>query len=167
MLDPLLAQLLHHHCGGAEVEPSLVVGGLEQLPQQGFQHAHAVVLQVFGQVGVVAGHQGVGLGLGQPDAPEAQHRRVHHVDEVRLEAVQGFGHGRPRQGQFQFGVEGQRHGRHPHHLGPHVGLRGTLRAEDQYVVAGGHQVLHRLGESGDDPVNLGQEGLGEKGDLQG
>ena len=67
MLDAVLAQLLDHGRGGAEVELGLVVGRLEQFPEQGLQHAHAVVLQVLGQVGVVAGHQGDALGFGQPD----------------------------------------------------------------------------------------------------
>ena len=143
------------------------MGGFEQFPQQGLEHAHAVVLQVFGQVGVVAGHQRVGLGFGQPDAAQAQHGRVDHVHQVGLEEVEGFGHRGPRQGQLELGVEGQRHGRHPHHLGPHVAGRRALRTEDQHLVAGRHQVLHRLGQPGDDPVDLGQEGFGEEGDFQG
>ena len=69
MFDPLRGQFVHHGGRGAEVQLGLVMGGLEQLPEQRFQHAHAVVLQVFGQVGVVAGHQGQVAGLGEPDAP--------------------------------------------------------------------------------------------------
>ncbi len=45
------------------------MGSLEQLPQQGFEHAHPVMLEVFGQVGVITRHQGNPFGLRQPDAP--------------------------------------------------------------------------------------------------
>jgi hypothetical protein len=52
-------------------------------------------------------------------------------------------------------------------LGSHVGLGGAFRAEDQDLIASRDQMLHRLGEPGDDAVHLGQKGFGEKGDLQG
>ena len=96
MLDALLAQLRHHRGGGAEVELGLVVGGLEQLPQHRLEHAETVVLQVFGQMGVVAGHQGIALGLGDPDAPQAQHRWIHHVHQIGVERFQRIRHHRPR-----------------------------------------------------------------------
>ena len=32
---------------------------------------------------------------------------------------------------------------------------------------GSYEVLHRFGETGDDPIHLGQEGFGEESDLQG
>ena len=167
MFDPLGGQLLHHGGGGAEVELGLVVGGLEQFPEQGLQHAHAVVLEVFGQMGVVARHQGQVAGLGQPDAAQAQHRRVHHMHQIGSKALQCFGHRRPRQGQLELGVEGQGHGRHSHHLGAGVVVRGPLGAEDQHLVAGFHQVGQRLGEPRDNAVNLRQEGFGEEGNPHG
>ena len=82
------------------------MGSFEQFPQQRLEHAHAVVLQVFGQVGVVAGYQGIGLGFGQPDAAEPQHGGIDNVDKIGLEAIQSFCHCRPRQGQLELGVEG-------------------------------------------------------------
>ena len=167
VLDSLLAQLLHHRCGGAEVEHGLVVGGLEQLPKQGLEHAHAVVLEIFGQMGVVAGDQGNPLGFGQPDAAQAEHGGVDHMNEVGLEAVDRVGDRRPRQGQLQFGVEGQGHGRYPHQLGAHVLLRAAFGAEHHHLITGLHQMLHRFGEPGDDAVDLGEEGFGEKGDFHG
>ncbi len=167
MLDALLAQLLHHGAGGAEVEAGLVVGGLEQFPQQGFQHAHAVVLQILGQVGVVTGDERIALRLRQPDAAQAEHGRVHHMHQIGLELLEGLRHSGAGQGQLQLRIEGQRHGRHPHHPRTHVLGRSALRAEDQHLIPQLHQVLHRLGQAGHNPVDLGQEGLGEEGDLQG
>ena len=46
----------------------------------------AVLFQVFGQVGVMAGRQGNGFGFGQPDSSQPQNGGIHHVDHVRLEA---------------------------------------------------------------------------------
>ena len=45
------------------------------------------MLQVFGQVGVVAGHQGQIAALGEPDAPQTQHRRVDHMHQIRAELL--------------------------------------------------------------------------------
>ena len=106
VLNAFFTQFLHHGAGGAEVEKRLVVGGFEQFPQQGLQHPHPVVLEVFRQVGVVTGHQGNLLGFGQPDASKPQHRGIHHMNEVRLEAVDGIGHSGPRQGQLELRIEG-------------------------------------------------------------
>ena len=92
MLDPLVAEFPHHGGGGAEIQAGLVVGRLEELPEQGFEHAHAVVLQVLGQMGVIARDQGIALGFGQPNTAQAQHRWVHHMDQIRVEALEGFSH---------------------------------------------------------------------------
>ena len=105
VLNPLVTQFLHHCCGGAEIEQSLVVSSLEQLPQQGFEHAHPVMLEVLGQVGVIARHQGNPFGLRQPDAAKPEHGRIHHVNQIRLEVVDRFGDRRSRQGEFQFRVQ--------------------------------------------------------------
>ena len=165
VLDALGGQFVHHGGGGAEVELGLVVGGLEQLPEQRFEHAHAVVLQVLGQVGVVAGHQGQAAGFGQPDAPQSQHGGIHHVHQVGGKVLQRLRHRWPRQGQLQLRVEGQRHRRHAHHPGAAIACRRSFRAEDQHLIAGGHEMLHRLGESRHDAIDLRQEGFGEKSDL--
>jgi len=167
VLDPFVTQLLHHGGGGAEVEQGLIVRRLQQFPEQGLEHAHAVVLQILGQVGVIAGDQRDGFGLGQPDPPQSEHGWVHHMNQVGLEVVNGFRNGRPRQGQLQLGVERQRHGRHPNQPGSHVLIGTALRAEHDHLIAGIHQMLHRFGESGDDAVDLRQEGFGEEGDFQG
>ena len=47
VLNSLIAQLLHHGSGRAEVEQGLVVGGFEHFPQQRLQHPQAVMLEVF------------------------------------------------------------------------------------------------------------------------
>ena len=86
------------------------------------------------------------------------------MDQVGGEGVEGFRHRGPRQGQLQLRIEGQGHGRHADHLGAQVGLRGPLRTEDDHLIAGGHQVLHRFGEPRHDAVHLRQEGFGEEGD---
>ena len=167
VLNPLLAQFLHHGCGGAEVEQGLVVGRLQQFPQQGFQHPHAVVLEVLGQMGVVAGDQGNRFAFGQPDATQAQHGRIDHMNQVRLEAVDRVGYGRPRQSQFEFGVEGERHGGNANQACPHVVLRTALGTEHHHLIARFHQMFHRFGETGDDAIHLRQEGFGEEGDFHG
>ena len=167
VLDPLGGQFVHHGGGGAEIEFGLVVGGLEQLPEQGLQHAHAVVLQVFGQMGVVARHQGQVAGLGQPDAPQAEHGWVHHMHQIGPEALQGLRNRRPGEGQFELRVEGQWQGRHSHHPGTGMVVRGPFRAEDQHLVSGLHQMGQGFGEPRDNAVNLWQEGFGEEGNPHG
>ena len=167
VLNPLVAEFLHHGCGGAEVEQGLVVGRLQQFPQQGFQHPHAVVLEVLGEMGVVAGDQRNRFGFGQPDATKAQHGWIHDVNQVRLEAVDRFGYGRPRQGQFEFGVEGERHGWNADQASSHVVVRTALGTEDHHLITRLHQMFHRFGETGDDAIHLRQEGFGEEGDFHG
>lgn len=118
-------------------------------------------------MGVVAGHQGNGLGFGQPDSPQSQDGRVDYVDHVRLEAVDGLGHHGTGQGQLEFRVQGKRDSRNPHHLGAAVGGRRPLRAKHQHIVPSRHKMLNGPGEPGHDPVHLGQKGLGKKCDLHG
>ena len=166
MLDALLAQLGHHRRGGAEVQLGLVVGHLQQFPQHRLKHPEAVVLQVLGQVGVIAGHQGIALGLRQPDPPQAQDGGVDHVHQVRAKGLECVGDRRARERQLELWIEGQGHGRNAHHLCAHVALGCPLGAENHHLIAGRHQVLHRFGEPGDDAINLRQEGLGEEGDFQ-
>ena len=124
---PFLAQFLHHGGGGAEIEQRLVVGRLEQFPEEGFKHPHAVVLEIFGQVGVVTRHQRNRFCFGQPDAAQAQHRRIHHMDQVRLEAVDRFGDGGSRKRQLEFGIERQWHRRNADQASSHVFLWASLR----------------------------------------
>ena len=66
------------------------MGSFEQFPEEGLQHAHAVVLEILGEMGVVTRHKGDPLGFGQPDAPQPQHSGVDHMDEVRLERIDRF-----------------------------------------------------------------------------
>ncbi len=89
------------------------------------------------------------------------------MNQIRLEAVDRFGDRRSRQGEFQFRVEGQRHGRHADHPGSHVLLRAAFRAEHHHLIPGLHEMPDRLGQTGDDAVDLGQEGFSEEGDFQG
>ena len=167
MLNALVAELLHHGGGGAQIQQGLVVGGLEHFPQERLQHPQAVMLEVFGQVGVIAGDQRNALVLREPDAAEAQHRRVHHVDQIGLKRIDRVRHRWARQRQFELWIERQWHRRNANQAGSHVLVRTALRAEDHHVVAGFHQMLHRLGQTGDDAIDLWQEGFGEEGDFQG
>ena len=112
VLNAFVAELLHHGGGGAQIQQGLVVGGLEHLPQEWLQHSQAVVLEVLGQVGVITRHQRDAFVLREPDAAETQHRRVHNVDQIGLKRIDRVGHRRARQGQFELGIERQRHRRH-------------------------------------------------------
>ena len=116
------------------------------------------------QVGVVAGHQGEPAGAGQPDATQPKHGGIHHMHQIRLEPVQRLRHRWPRKGELELGIEGQWQGRHPHHPGSEEGLGSPFGTEDQHLIARRYQMLHRFGETGDDAVNLGQEGFREKSD---
>ena len=167
VLNAFVAELLHHGGGGAQIQQGLVVGGLEHLPQEWLQHSQAVVLEVLGQVGVITRHQRDAFVLREPDAAETQHRRVHNVDQIGLKRIDRVGHCRARQGQFELGIERQRHRRNADQACPHVLIRTAFRAEDHHFIAGVHQMLHRLGQTGDDAIDLRQEGFGEEGDFQG
>ena len=68
VLDAFVAEFLHHRRRGAQVEQGLVVGRFEQFPEQGLEHAHAVVLKIFRKMGVIAGDQRNIFRLGQPDS---------------------------------------------------------------------------------------------------
>ncbi len=46
----------------------------------------ALLLQVSGQVGVIAGRQGNGFGFGQSDSSQPRDGGIRHGDHVRLEA---------------------------------------------------------------------------------
>ena len=142
------------------------MGGLQQLPQQRLEHAHAVVLEVFRQMGVVARDQGNVLALGQPDATKPEHGWIHHMDEVRLEGINRLRHRWAWQGQLQLGVKRQRHCWHADEPGTHVLVRTALRTEHDHLITGFDQMPHRFGETGDDAIDLGKEGLGEEGDFQ-
>ena len=112
MLNALVAELLHHGGGGAQIQQGLVVGGLEHFPQERLQHSQAVMLEVFGQMGVIAGDQRNALVLREPDAAETQHRRVHNVDQIGLKRIDRLRHSWAWQGQFELGIERQRHCRY-------------------------------------------------------
>ena len=139
----------------------------QQLPKQRFEHAHAVVLKIFRQMGVIAGDEGDGFALGEPDASQTQNRWVDHVDQVWLEGIDGFGDRRPRQGQLQLWVERQGHGGNAHHLGSHVVAGCAFRTKHHHLISGIDQMLHRFGEPGDDAVDFGEESFGKEGDFQG
>ena len=89
------------------------------------------------------------------------------MDQVRLEAVDRFGDGGSRKRQLEFGIERQWHRRNADQASSHVVLWASLRTEHDHLITGFNQVLHRFGETGDDPIDLGEEGLGEEGDFQG
>ena len=118
-------------------------------------------------MGVIARHEGDVFALGQPDPAEAQHSGIHHVNQVGLERINGFRHRRPRQGQFEFGVEGQWHGGYADQPCSHVLVRAAFGAEHHHVIPSLHQMAHRLGQTGDDAIHLRQEGFSEEGDFHG
>ena len=89
------------------------------------------------------------------------------MDQIGLKRIDRVGHRRARQGQFELGIERQRHCRNADQACPHVLLWTALWAEDHHFIAGVHQMLHRLGQTGDDAIDLRQEGFGEEGDFQG
>lgn len=163
--DAMMLQLGLHGLGGGEDEVAAVVGLAHGPPHEPFEAAEAVVLEVFGQVGVVRDDERDAKPGADEEGGDAKNRGIDSVQNVGAEAPDGVPDGGARNGHFELGIERKSE------AGDAVNRR-TFKAvdaaggDDQDLVAQSAKMTDGVTETGDDAVDFGEERFGDEGNAQ-